>query len=96
MTPEPLVQPFWDDLNRALLFLALLHLAIVTFAGSILVARALIPSLVYTGHAPARLSRLQPVFYALAALAGVGVLTVAFLWISNLGFLTDIYDRSLY
>ena len=96
MTPEPLVHSFWDDVNRAVLLLALLHLSVVAFAGSILLARAIIPSLVYTGHASERVGRLQPVVYALAALAGLAVVTVAFLWISSLGFLTDIYDRSLY
>lgn len=96
MTPEPLVQSYWDDVNRAVLLLALLHLSVVAFAGSILLARAIIPSLVYTGHASERVGRLQPVFYAAAALAGLAVITIAFLWISNLGFLTDIYDRSLY
>lgn len=96
MTPEPLVQSFWDDLNRALLLLALLHLSVVAFAGLILLARAIIPSLVYTGHASERVGRLQPVVYGAAALAGLAVVIVAFLWISSLGFLTDIYDRSLY
>ena len=79
-----------------LLFLALLHLAVVTFAGSILMARAIIPSLVYTGHASDRVDRLRPVFYGLAVVAGLGVIVLAFQWISNLGVLYDIYDRTYY
>ncbi|CAN5741637.1 hypothetical protein BH23CHL2_BH23CHL2_13570 [soil metagenome] len=93
---EPLVQSTWDDLNRSLLYLALLHLTVVTFAGSMLLARAVIPSLVYTGHASERVGRLQPVFYGLAVLAGVGVVILAYLWISSTGFMFELYDRTYY
>lgn len=93
---EPLVQSTWDDLNQSLLYLALLHLTVVAFAGSILLARALIPSLIYTGHAPERLGRLRPVFYGLAALTGVGVVILAYLWISSTGFMYDLYDHTYY
>ncbi|MEZ4521814.1 MAG: hypothetical protein R3A46_09280 [Thermomicrobiales bacterium] len=93
---EPLVQSTWDDLNQSLLYLAILHLTIVTFAGSILVARALVPSLIYTGHAPERARGLRPMFFALAAVAGVGAIILAFLWISSLDFAFDIYEHTYY
>jgi hypothetical protein len=94
MTPEPLVQALWDDLNQDLLWLALLHLSVVTFAGSILFGRAVVPSLVYTGHASERVGRLQPVFYAMAAVAGLAVIVLASLWIDGLDVLWDgVYDR---
>jgi hypothetical protein len=61
-----------------------------------LFAKAVIPSLVYTGHAPQRASRLQPLVFALAAVSGVSAIIFAILWISNLGVLYDIYDRVYY
>ncbi len=96
MALEPLTRATWDDLNQALLFLALLHLTVVTFAGSILFARAVIPSLVYTGHASERVGRLRMPLFAVAAVAGAGVLILAYFWISSLGFAFDIYDHTYY
>jgi hypothetical protein len=94
---EPLGQAVWDDLNQDLLYLALLHLSVVTFAGSILFARGVIPSLVnFTGHASERVYRLRVPIYALAVLSGLAVLTFAYLWISNLGFAFDLYDHTYY
>lgn len=97
MTPEPLIQALWDDLNQDLLWLALLHLSIISFAGSILLGRAILPSLVYTGHVSERVGRLQPVVYALAAVLGITALVMASLWIVDLDVLWDgIYDRIWY
>lgn len=97
MVPEPFTQAVWDDLMRDLLYLALLHLSVVTFAGSILFARGVIPSLVnFTGHASDRVYRLRVPLYALAALAGLAVIVLAYLWISNLGFAYDFYDHTYY
>jgi hypothetical protein len=96
MNPELLTQGYWDDINRDVLYLALLHLSVVAFAGSILLARTVIPSLVYTGHAPERAGRLRPVFFALAAAAGISAIIFAVLWISNLDVFYDIYDRVYY
>lgn len=97
MGPDPFVQSVWDDLIWDLLYLALLHLSVVTFAGSILFARGVIPSLVnFTGHASQRVYRLRMPIYALAVLAGLSVLVTAYLWISNLGFAYDFYDHSYY
>lgn len=96
MSPELLTQGHWDDINRNLLYLALLHLSVVVFAGSMLLGKAVIPSLVHTGHAPERVGRLQPLVFAIAAVAGLCVIIFAVLWISNLGVLYDVYDRVYY
>jgi hypothetical protein len=96
LRPELLNNDFWTDLNQALLYLALLHLSVVAFAGSILLARAIVPSLVYTGHASESALRLRPVFYVLAAAAGVAVIVMAVLWISSLSVTTDIYGHKFY
>jgi hypothetical protein len=97
MGPEPLIQAVWEDLNRDLLYLALLHLSVVTFAGSILFARGVIPSLVnFTGHASERVYRLRVPVYALAVLSGLSALFMAYMWISNLGFAFDFYDHTYY
>lgn len=93
---EPLTQATWDDLNQALLYLALLWASVVTFAGFMLFGRAIIPSLVYTGHVPQRSERLRLPIFAVAAIAGIAVIVFASLWIGSLGFLYDIYDRKWY
>lgn len=95
--PKPLVQDFWIELyDNSLLWLALLWLSVILFAGMILFGRSIVPSLLYTGHLANRFSRLQQLFYAGAALGLLLVVTFAVLWFSNMGVLTDIYDRVWY
>lgn len=96
MNPLPLVQPLWDDVDTSLRYLALLWFSLIVFNGSILFARALIPSLIYTGHVSERVGRLRLPIYGLSVIAGLAVISFAYLWISNLGFLYDIFDRAWY
>jgi len=96
VTPDFIDHAYWQDLNQALRYLALLHISVVTFALSILLARAIIPSLVYTGHAPESARRLSPVFYAVAAAAGIAALVLAVLWFGSLDVVFDIYEHDLY
>jgi hypothetical protein len=97
MGSDALIQSIWNDLNRDLLYLALLHLSVVTFAGSILFARGVVPSLVnFTGHASERVGRLRVPLFGLAALAGLAVIFFAFQFISNLDFAYDMYGHHWY
>lgn len=95
--PNSLVESLWVELyDNNLIWLALLWLSVIFFAGSILFGRAIVPSLIYTGHLADRFARTRLLFYASAALGGLLVITFAALWFGNMGVITDIYDRVWY
>lgn len=94
MQPLPLDNELWSQIYDAMQWLVLLHLAVVLFAGSILMARAIIPSLIDTEDIPDRAGRLIPLFYASALVGFVGIIIFATLFLSDAGVVTDIYDRT--
>lgn len=93
MQPLPLNE-FWDQIYDAMQWLVLLHLAVVLFAGSMLMARAILPSLIETEDIPARAGRLIPLFYASALVGFVGIIVLASLFLSDAQVVQDIYDRT--
>lgn len=93
MQPLPLNE-FWSQVYDALGWLVLLHLSVVLFAGSMLMARAILPSLIDTEDIPAKAGRLIPLFYASALVGFVGIIILASLFISDAGVVSDIYDRT--
>lgn len=68
----------WDNLHQWLTLLWILFPLVITFAFSMLVAHAFIPSVILTGHLPARASVLRIPLTVFGLLAGVaaGVLVV--------------------
>ncbi len=84
----------WSEFSKLLIFLWLLLIAAVGFAGSILVAHGLIPSLAASRELPdQRLLKLRPLLYGAAAvfLAGAGV--IVRLLVSKADVFEDIYAR---
>ena len=77
MDPEFITTEHWSDISTVLRFLWLYFLFIIGFAFTILLAHAIIPSLVSTGQLPASADRLRPLMY----LSALGILVFA------LGFL---------
>ena len=75
LDPDPITMSVWADINSVLLFLGIFIVLIATFAASILVGVAFIPSLVSTGHIPKSAMKLLPVAVAfgVVALIGAGV-----------------------
>lgn len=69
MDPEPLTSFDWDRIRELIIFLWLFLAAVVAFGGAFLLAQAILPSLVKTGHLPARLLRLRPLLYLFSFLA---------------------------
>jgi hypothetical protein len=69
MDPEFINSSDWRAIGDILTFLWLLFFAAVGFGFNFLMAHAIIPSLVGSGHLPARLDKARPVFYGGAALA---------------------------
>ena len=76
LDPDPVSMSVWADINNVLLFLGIYIILISTFAFSILVGLAVIPSLISTGHIPRGAIKLLPlaVAFGLAALIAAGVM----------------------
>ncbi len=93
--PDPLSisADSWNEIGKWLQALWLYFLLILVFAFSFLVAHAVIPSLVSTGHLPQRYMKMRRLAYAVALVAFVG----AMVFLSYAAILTqllgDIYDR---
>lgn len=86
----------WTDLNLAILYLALTHLSVVLFAGSLLFGRAVIPSLLFTRDAPPKARMGIPIAFVGMALGVIGVLVFGYLFFDYAGVVLDIYDRVWY
>ena len=72
LDPDPITMSGWADINSVLLFLGIYITLISTFAASVLVGFAFIPSLVSTGHLPKSAMKIFPVAVALGVLALIG------------------------
>ena len=73
MDPNVVTSADWAQLWDLLHFLWLTLLFVVGFAGNLLLALAVIPSQVHSGHLPAGALRLRPLLLLLALVALVGV-----------------------
>ena len=74
MDPEYITSADWSAIGNFLTFLWLFLFLSIGFGFNFLMAHAIIPSLIITGHLPARFTRIRRFFYggAVAALLGVG------------------------
>jgi hypothetical protein len=93
MVPEFIGQESWSGILRLLVSLWAFVFFWVSFALSMLMAQAVIPSLVTSRHISARFQSLRPILYVVAAIGFIG----AIFFIANaVGLLTviySIYDR---
>lgn len=94
MTPQPLAEADWAQLYDAILWLVLIHGSVVLFAGSILMARALLPSLRDTNDIPAKAGKLIPLFYASAVAGFIGIVFCTIMFFDSASVVTEIYDRT--
>lgn len=78
LDPDYISGANWDQIGDALFFLWGVPLVVIVLAFSLLFARAIIPSLVASGHLPAKVFQLRLVLYGLAAVA-VAALALVFL-----------------
>ena len=89
MDPAPLLNPEWTDIGDLLTNLWIEVGLIVFIATNMLVGHIFIPSLVNTEHIPARVMKLRPIFYALAALTVSLVVIVMYMTIAEAVIGTD-------
>ena len=78
------------DFLRALMVFAVL---VIAFAGYLLVAHALIPSLVASEHIPNRANRIRPIFYLTSLVLLIGAIIFLTITSGLAGVIGDIYDR---
>jgi hypothetical protein len=93
MDPEVITTAIWADISWVLRFLWLFWFFIIGFATHMLLAHALIPSLVSSGQLPESFGRVRPMIY----LGGLGALLLAIISlvvsISGMGFINDFWTR---
>ncbi|MCZ6615063.1 MAG: hypothetical protein O6920_04685 [Chloroflexi bacterium] len=77
MDPEFITNEHWADISTVLRFLWLYWLFIIGFATNMLLAHALIPSLIASGQLPSSMGRVRPLLY----LSALGILTIAILFL---------------
>ena len=94
MDPNFVTRQDWADIGEFLLALLFVPGLMIVFAFSMLIAHALIPSLIKSGHIPEDLAKVRRVLYtvAFAALAGV-ISYVVFVAINAESSFGDVYSR---
>ena len=84
----------WADIRWFLILLWLLPLPVIGFAGSMLVAHGLIPSLAESGDIKdPRILKLRPVFYGAAAISFVLIIVVVAIGIPWIEMVNGVYGR---
>jgi hypothetical protein len=68
MTPAVMTAEQWQQIHQTLIWFWAFLGCIVVFAANMLVAYAIIPSLVSTRDLPAKVAAIRPVLFALAAI----------------------------
>lgn len=93
MQPEALDAESWKLISGLLIRLYLFATSLVTFALSMLIAHGVVPSLVATRHLPAKVQRIRPVFYGIAAIAIVAVVFFVTNILNLIGVIYGIFPR---
>ena len=84
----------WSEFSKLLIFLWLLVVAVVGFAGSVLAAHGLIPSLAASRDLPdQRLLKLRRPLYGAAAFFVIGAGVIVRLLVSKADVIEDFYER---
>jgi len=93
MDPNMPTAQDWNAIFPLLLDLWLFVLFMVGFAGSLMLAHAVIPSLVWTHHIPQRASSVRPVFYVLSMCSFVVAMAFFYNLAVNLSVIYEIYPK---
>ncbi len=91
--PQSLTSADWDQVQTTLVYLWVLWLAVIAMALSLLVAHAIIPSLVTTGHLGSGFERVRPLFYVAAAGAAAISLFAFYGFVTESDVLRTIYTK---
>ncbi len=92
--PSYITHSNWADIGNLLIFIWLGVVVVVGFAGSVLLAHAVIPSLAASGELPdPRLLKLRPLLYGGAGMLLVLAVVLIALLVPQADVLGDIYER---
>ncbi len=92
MDPTALGPSEWSEVSKLLINLWFVVLFVVIFATNMLLGHNFIPSLVASGHVPASLQRVRPLFYALAIASFCAAIYFLVQVIDYAGVLRRIYE----
>ena len=93
MDPNFITASDWIEIGRVLTFLFLVPISVISFAFPLLIARAIIPSLVGTGHLPKIVLRLSIPLHLMSATAFVALIWVFFNLLTGSGVIGEVYPR---
>ena len=94
MDPNFVTRQDWADIGEFLLALLFVPGLMIVFAFSMLMAHALIPSLVKSGHLPEELNKVRRVLYPVAFAALLGVISyIVFVAINAESSFGSVYSR---
>lgn len=93
MTPSVTTTAQWDQVTSGLVFFWAFVASVVVFAACLLLAHAMIPSLVSTRQLPGRALAVRPVFYVLSFLALIAAALAFANIVTNLRVLFDLYGK---
>ena len=91
--PEPITAAIWSDIGDWLLAMGIYIIFIVAFAFSMLMALSIIPSLVSTGHLPAKALKLRPLLIGFGLMAFLAAASVMGLVVVGYMEFDDFYQR---
>lgn len=93
MDPAFVTNEIWHNISGMLRFLWVYVFFIIGFALNLLIAHAIIPSLVGSGQIPERIAKLRPVFYLASGGALVFALAALVISMLQVGVVTDVFNR---
>lgn len=83
----------WQDISSVLVYFWAFVFFLGSFAGNLLIAHSLIPSLAITGHIGPSVTRIRPVFYGLTVLFGIAVIWTIVQIVEGTDVLRTIYPK---
>lgn len=83
----------WTQINSGLIWFWAFAACVVVFAGNLLLAHAMIPSLVSTRQLPERVMRVRPVLYVVSLVFLVGAILSLANIVNGLSVLFDLYQK---
>ncbi|MCX2726396.1 hypothetical protein OO015_02675 [Thermomicrobium sp. 4228-Ro] len=93
MTPANVTPAQWEQIHQALIWFWAFLACVVAFAANMLVAYAIIPSLVSTRDLPAKVSAIRPILFVLAAVFLLAALYAFVNIVNGIQVLYEIWPR---
>ncbi len=93
MDPAFVTNDIWHDISGMLRFLWVYVLFIIGFAFNLLIAHAIIPSLVGSGQVSERIEKLRPAFYLASAVLLVFALAALVTSLLQVDVVADVLNR---